>query len=57
MPFIITGQIRESESGIGLPNLLIQAWDKDTRFDDQLGECFTAVGGRFRITYTGSSFK
>ena len=49
MPFIITGQIRELESGIGVPNLRIEGWDRDLFFEDKLGECLTDAEGRFQI--------
>ena len=57
MPFIITGQIRELESGIGVPNLRIEGWDRDLFFDDKLGECLTDAEGRFRIVYAEEDFR
>ncbi len=57
MPFIITGRIRELESGIGVPNLRIEGWDRDLFFDDKLGEGLTDAEGRFRIIYTEEDFR
>ena len=36
MEFTITGRVRERESGLGVPNLIIRAYDKDLFFDDLL---------------------
>lgn len=57
MPFIITGQIRKLESGIGVPNLRIEGWDRDLFFEDKLGECLTDAEGRFQIIYTEEDFR
>ncbi len=57
MPFIITGQIRELESGIGVPDLRIEGWDRDLFFDDKIGECLTDTEGRFQIVYTEEDFR
>jgi len=57
MSFIITGHVRELESGRGVPNLRIEAWDKDLLFDDKLGEGLTDSIGQFRIAYTEEEFR
>lgn len=47
--FIINGVVREMESRIPLPGLLIKAFDKDLVFDDVLGSAFTNQRGEFEI--------
>jgi len=37
MPFKVTGRVYESESGLGIPNLIVEAFDKDIVKSDNLG--------------------
>lgn len=57
MEFIIKGIVREKESGIGVPNLLVRAFDKDLIFTDLLGNSITDSNGAFSIGYEGKDFK
>ena len=57
LEFKISGIVRELESGIVLPDLLVRAYDKDFLYDDLLGNTITDNEGRFEIKYAGSDFK
>jgi hypothetical protein len=57
MEFRITGEITESESGIGVENLLVRAHDRDLLFDDLLGNATTDNQGRFEIAYDAKDFR
>ena len=46
---ILSGTIRSKISKIGLPNLQIEAWDKDNLKDDSLGNAITNAKGYFTI--------
>lgn len=41
MQYKITGKVYECETGLGIPNLVVQAFDKDVLKDDNLGETIT----------------
>ena len=55
--FTIRGVVREDESGIGLPGLLVQAYDKDRRSDDLLGSTRSRPGGTFEILTSTEDFR
>ncbi|MEQ9484797.1 hypothetical protein [Coleofasciculus sp. F4-SAH-05] len=57
MPFKVTGRVYESESGLGIPNLIVEAFDKDIAKSDNLGYVKTNSQGQFEITYTEADFK
>jgi hypothetical protein len=57
MSFKISGIIREKESNLGVPGLLVRAWDKDLLFDDLLGTAITNDGGFFEIIYFEEDFR
>lgn len=57
MPFKLTGRVYEAESGLGIANLVIEAFDKDLVKNDELGEAKTNSNGTFEITYTEADFK
>jgi hypothetical protein len=40
-----------------LPNLCIEAWDKDLLIDDFLGETITDSNGEFKISFSQNRFK
>lgn len=57
MQFRISGRVYEEESGLGVPGLLIRAYDKDLLYDDLLGTAITDAEGRFELCYAESDFK
>lgn len=44
MSFKVTGRVYEAESGNGIPNLIIEAFDKDIIKSDKLGQVKTSDG-------------
>ena len=54
--FNIAGKIANKEKQ-PLPNLRIEAWDKDLLFDDFVGEAMTDTNGYFQISFTQKRFK
>ncbi|BDI20133.1 hypothetical protein ANSO36C_59350 [Nostoc cf. commune SO-36] len=57
MTFKVTGRIYEAESGLGIPNLIVEVFDKDTVKKDKLGQVKTNSTGTFEINYTEADFK
>ncbi|MFN6569231.1 hypothetical protein [Dendronalium sp. ChiSLP03b] len=57
MTFKVTGRIYVAESGLGIPNLLVEAFDKDIVKTDKLGQVKTNSTGTFEINYTEADFK
>jgi hypothetical protein len=57
MRFKISGNVREKESGLGIGDLMIRAYDKDLLFDDLLGTAMTDGEGYFEIVYTEKDFR
>lgn len=57
MLFKLYGKVREEESGIGVPNLVVKAIDKDFLFDDLLGATTTDEDGDFEIVYEGEDYE
>lgn len=53
----IWGKILEKESGRGVPNITVKAFDKDMRTDDYLGVGVTDKNGRFEIRYSEKDFR
>ena len=54
--FRISGRVTEKESGLGVPGLIVRAFDKDMFFDDLLGSVTTGSDGSFEIQYLRSDF-
>lgn len=55
--FEVLGQVIESRSQKPLPNLKIEAWDKDIKYNDLLGQTFTNSEGRFSLTFDSAYFR
>ena len=53
----IWGKVIEKESGKGVANITVKAYDKDLRYDDSLGESITDKNGRFVINYSEKDFR
>ena len=56
MSFKVTGRITVLETGIPIPTLRVQVWDKDLLFDDDLGEVVTHADGSFAHTFNRADF-
>ncbi len=57
MSFKVSGRVYETESGNGIPNLIIEAFDKDVVKNDKLGQVKTNSNGTFEITYSQADFQ
>src|SRR5262245_24698584 len=57
MQYKVFGQVKESESRLTVPGVVVGAFDKDHTFDDLLGEIMTDPEGRFNIEYEEGRFK
>lgn len=55
--FIINGQVRDSKTQKGIPNLKVEAWDKDLLFNDIVGSAITDDSGEFRIEFSEAHFR
>jgi tellurite resistance protein len=55
--FKVSGRVYQAESDIGIPNLIIEAFDKDVVKNDKLGQATTNSEGTFEITYSEADFK
>lgn len=55
--FQIVGKVVVSETVKGIPNLIIEALDKDLLFDDRLGSVITGINGNFQIQYARKDFQ
>ena len=57
MSLRVSGRILEKESGLGVPNLVVKAVDRDLFYDDLLGDEITDSAGNFDITYEEEDFR
>ncbi|MGY0035275.1 hypothetical protein [Pedobacter sp. NJ-S-72] len=48
---IVFGKKISNQSNQSLPNLLVQAYDRDMRSEELLGECITAQDGSYKISW------
>ncbi len=55
--FKIRGRIVDKDSGRGIPDLFVKAFDKDLLYDDLLGEVCTDEQGYFEIVYDKRDFR
>lgn len=55
--FIVAGRVTDRATGVGLPNVKVNAFDLDRRYDDRLGSARTDALGYFRIEYTAADFE
>ncbi len=55
--FIITGQVKDVKTKKGIPNLKVEAWDKDLIFNDLVGSADTDASGEFRIEFSEANFR
>lgn len=57
MQYKVFGQVRESESRLPVPGVVVGAFDKDHTFDELLGEIMTDPEGKFNIEYEEGRFR
>ncbi|GEM_PF-7890 len=57
MLFKVSGRVYEADSNSGIPNLIVEAFDKDLFKSDKLGQTNTNSNGAFEITYSQADFK
>jgi hypothetical protein len=55
--FIVRGRIVDQNEKIGLPNVVVKAFDMDRKYDDQLGSTLTDENGYYAIEYSAKEFK
>lgn len=55
--FKIHGTVMVRETGNGIPNVMVEALDKDLLFDDRLGSVVTDKDGNFEILYDKEDFQ
>jgi hypothetical protein len=54
--FVVAGRLTDAATGVGLPDVRVQAWDLDRRQDDLLGETRTDALGYYRVEYGREAF-
>ncbi|MEL7357774.1 MAG: carboxypeptidase-like regulatory domain-containing protein [Cyanobacteria bacterium J06560_6] len=55
--FVVTGRILDQETGAGLPNVKVKAFDYDRQEDDLLGTVVTDADGFYRLEYSAEQFQ
>lgn len=55
--YIVSGRVVDKKTKTGLPNMRVNAFDLDRKYDDRLGSTRTDALGYFRIDYTSDDFK
>ena len=56
MNYEVKGKVVHATTHAGVPNVRVEAWDKDSQVDDYLGSTSTAADGSFKIIFTQSQF-
>ncbi len=55
--FVVAGRVIDEVTGVGLPNVKVNAFDLDRKYDDRLGSARTDALGYYRIEYTSADFE
>lgn len=55
--FIVRGRVVDENEGVGLPNVVVKAFDMDRKYDDLLGSTRTDENGYYAIEYSTKTFK
>lgn len=55
--YIVAGRVVDRKTRTGLPNMRVNAFDLDRKYDDRLGSTRTDALGYFRIDYKTEDFK
>jgi hypothetical protein len=55
--FVLSGVVRERESGRPLAGLVVRAFDKDLMSDDYLGSATTDAEGRYEVRFAVEAFR
>lgn len=55
--FMVHGKVEKQEDKVGIPGLIVEAVDKDFKYDDRLGSAITDRDGKFEIKYDERDFK
>lgn len=54
--YVIQGKVVDRATQRGVSGLVVQAWDRDTRYDDMLGQAVSAPDGTFTVGFTSKYF-
>jgi hypothetical protein len=54
--YVLNGRVVEKATGGAIANVVVEAWDRDTRFHDMLGSTVTANDGSFSIAFDADYF-
>lgn len=54
--FQLRGQVIDQTTRQGIPDLRVEAWDRDTKNSDLLGQALTDAQGRFTLSFTDTIF-
>jgi hypothetical protein len=54
--FSVSGRITDAQTGEGIANLIVRAFDRDLRGEELLGEALTSPNGSYSITYAAEQF-
>lgn len=55
--FRIIGKVVESTGEVPIANLKVEAWDKDIKYNDLLGQTFTDADGQFDLSFDSTYFR